>query len=139
MRFSFFKKRKKKPKFTLAFYNLENLFDPGDHAHTLDNDFTPDGCKEWTPERYKDKLQKLARTISRIGATAHGHPPVLVGLAEVENDRVIKDLLRTAPLAELGYGYVHYESPDERGIDTALSIESATLRHYVRKPYRSTC
>ena len=43
-----------------------------------------------------------------------------MGIAEVENERVIKDLLDTPPLKDVDYGYAHYDSPDERGIDTAL-------------------
>lgn len=120
MRFSLFPKKRKKPKFTVAFYNLENLFDPEDHTHTLDGDFTPNGPKKWTPERYQRKLGKLANTITKIGLEHHGHSPILVGVAEVENGRVLQDLLRTAPLSDIDYAYVHFESPDERGIDTAL-------------------
>jgi len=108
----------------VAFYNLENLFDPEDHAQTLDGDFTPNGHKKWTPERYGRKLEKLATTITKIGMEHHGHAPILIGVAEVENGRVLQDLLRTAPLDGIDYDYIHYESPDERGIDTALIYRS---------------
>ncbi|MFS4415363.1 endonuclease [Maribacter sp. 2307ULW6-5] len=124
MRFPFFKRKQKKPKFTVAFYNLENLFDAEDDAHTLDDDFTPNGFKRWTTERYQKKLGQLARTLVRIGADGHGHIPVMVGVAEVENHKVLKDLLATPPLDQTDYQYVHYESPDERGIDTGLIFRS---------------
>lgn len=105
---------------TIAFYNLENLFDLDDDAHTNDNDFLPNSAKKWTPKRYKNKLRKLGFAISNIGRKETGKHPALVGLAEVENAKVIQDLLDSKHLIDLGYGFVHYESPDERGIDVAL-------------------
>jgi predicted extracellular nuclease len=120
MRFPFFKKKSKDQLYTIAFYNLENLFDAENDKHTLDNDFTPTGFKGWTSERYERKRKKLARTILDIGKEENKYPPVLVGISEVENQKVIKDLIGTAPLDRLHYKYIHYESPDERGIDTAL-------------------
>jgi len=120
MRFPFFKRKSKKELFTIAFYNLENLFDAENNERTLDDDFTPNGFKEWTPKRYAHKLEKLAKTIFAIGKEDNKYPPVLVGISEAENQGVIQDLTETAPLTNLGYDFVHYESPDERGIDTAL-------------------
>lgn len=120
MRFPFFKKKKNKQLYTVAFYNLENLFDAENNERTLDDDFTPDGFKKWTPKRYKQKLSKLAKTIFKIGESSNPYPPVIVGVAEVENQKALKNLIQTKPLANLNYEFVHYESPDERGIDTAL-------------------
>ncbi len=120
MNFSFFKKKSVNTLHTVAFYNLENLFDTIDDLDTLDDDFTPNGSRKWTPRRYKNKLAKLAKTIGEIGLEAVGLPPVLVGVAEVENESVVQDLLATEPLNKYNYHYVHYDSPDERGIDNAL-------------------
>jgi predicted extracellular nuclease len=120
MRFPFFKRKSKDQLFTIAFYNVENLFDAENNKQTLDEDFTPTGFKEWTLERYAIKRSKLARTIFDIGKEDNKYPPVLIGISEVENQTVIEDLLRTTPLDGLNYSYVHYESPDERGIDTAF-------------------
>ncbi len=123
MPLAFFKKKKKKNRkdlFTVAFYNLENLFDTKDDPYTLDDDFTPEGPKKWSKKRYKRKKTKLARTISAIGRQNTGRGPVLIGVAEVENNKVISDLLQTSPLKEGSYDFVHFDSPDERGIDTAL-------------------
>ena len=120
MLFSFLKRKPKINIYTVAFYNLENLFDTVHDEGKLDTDFTPKGFKKWSMKRYKRKVYKLAKTISEIGKTNSTTPPVLVGVAEVENDRVIEDLLDAEPLRKIDYGYVHYESPDERGIDTAL-------------------
>ena len=105
---------------TVAFYNLENFFDTRDDPHALDDDFTPKGRKRWTPKRFRSKVKKLSRTISRIGDSESLKPPVLIGLAEVENRHVIERLLKAKSLQTVDYGIAHFDSPDERGIDTAL-------------------
>ncbi|NJB38149.1 endonuclease/exonuclease/phosphatase family protein [Croceivirga sp. JEA036] len=104
----------------IAFYNLENLFDTVDDPHILDDDFTKKGFKKWKNKRYLAKTRKLAKAISKIGEDDGLAPPVLVGVAEIENKRVVERLLGEDALKNLDYGYVHYDSPDERGIDTAL-------------------
>lgn len=113
-------KKKVNDYFTVAFYNLENLFDTKNDLKTNDDDFLPYSERRWTPKRYKKKLRKLGYTIVRIGKKASKKPPALVGLAEVENQDVIVDLLQSKFLKNEDYEFVHYESPDERGIDTAL-------------------
>jgi len=120
MIFSFLQRNKLKNVHTIVFYNLENLFDIEDDHKTLDLDFTPKGKNKWTRRRYKKKLLKLANTISEIGIKTTKKAPALVGIAEVENEEAIKDLISTGALKNEDYDYVHYDSPDERGIDTAL-------------------
>lgn len=120
MRFPFFKKKTKKQRYTVAFYNLENLFDPKRNSKILDKDYTPDGAKKWTVERYQRKLAKLAKTIVNIGEKDHPYPPTLIGVAEAENNSVLTALLHTDPMDDLDYGFIHFDSPDERGIDTGL-------------------
>ena len=107
-------------KLTLAFYNLENLFDTLKDPNILDDDFTPHGDLKWNHERYTQKLNGLAKTIAQVGKAETGQAPALIGVAEVENKKVLNDLLQTEALQELNYDYVHHNSPDERGIDTAL-------------------
>lgn len=109
---------------TVAFYNLENLFDLVDDKHTNDNDFLPTSVKKWTPKRYENKLRKLGFAISNIGKKETGKYPALVGLAEVENAKVIEDLIKSKHLESCHYNYVHYNSPDERGIDVALIYDT---------------
>ena len=106
--------------YTLAFYNLENLFDIIDDSDTHDDDFTPEGRKKWNSKRYTRKIKKLSSVISQIGTAEAGIPPVIVGVAEVENLKVLTDLVNTKELVEHCYGIVHYDSQDERGIDVAL-------------------
>lgn len=111
-------------KLSVAFYNLENLFDTIDDEDTLDNDFLPSSDKKWTKKRYENKLRKLSFAISNIGLEDIGKTPALMGFAEVENKKVIEDLLNAKHLKELPYDYVHYDSPDERGIDVGLIYDT---------------
>ena len=117
---NFFKK-KKKSLYTIAFYNVENLFDHIQDTNILDTDFIPTSDRKWDQNRYEKKSNKIAKVIASIGTSdTHKHPPLIIGLAEVENKKVLKDLVNTEALSSLKYDFVHYNSPDERGIDTAL-------------------
>ena len=119
---------------TIAFYNLENLFDTVDDPDTEDDDFTPTGAKKWSNRRYKKKLYKLAKALADIGNGNSDHLPVLIGVAEVENKTVIENLLDSEPLKHMDYGYVHYDSPDERGIDCALIYDRAYFKVIASEP-----
>lgn len=107
-------------KVVVGFYNLENLFDTKNDLTKLDDDFTPTGVKQWDEKRYAKKLKKLGKVISRIGKKETGEPPTLLGVAEVENIRVLEDLIKVKALDKYDYGVVHFDSPDERGIDVGL-------------------
>ena len=113
---------------TIAFYNLENLFDIKDDKLTNDNDFLPISTKKWTYKRYQNKLRKLGFAISSIGFKETDKHPAIIGLAEVENDTVIKDLIASKHLSECHYGFVHYDSLDERGIDVALLYDTTCFK-----------
>jgi len=106
--------------YTIAFYNLENLFDTKDDPKTLDDDFTEGSQLHWNSDRFSKKIKKLGRVISSIGYQDVEHPPVIIGVAEVENKQVLEALVNSKFLKERGYSIVHFDSPDERGIDTAL-------------------
>ncbi len=103
--------------YTVMFYNVENLFDCEDDPRVNDNEFLPNKGKYWSPKRYTAKRENIARVIAAVG---EGKAPVLVGLCEVENEEVVRQLVQYRPLSNLRYRYVHYESPDPRGIDVAL-------------------
>ncbi|MEM0999732.1 MAG: endonuclease/exonuclease/phosphatase family protein [Bacteroidota bacterium] len=109
--------RKYKKQVTVAFYNVENLFDLEDDPNKNDNEFLPDGSYQWTEEHLKIKLANLARVIAALGDE---DGPEILGLAEVENRRVIEMLCASKALKKHGYEIVHRESPDQRGIDCAL-------------------
>ena len=98
----------------MAFWNVENFFDTQHDTLKEDGDFTPTGNYHWNVKRYADKRNKIYKMVAAM------QWPTVVGLAEVENDRVLKDLCLFTPLRKQGYEFVHYESPDRRGIDCAL-------------------
>ena len=119
--FSYFKSSGKiEQAYTIAFYNLENLFDTKDDPNTLDDDFTPKGRKNWHYKRYKRKIKKLGSVMLQLGNERSYHSPAIIGVVEVENQDVLVDLVNTNNLKNENYGIVHYDSPDERGIDVAL-------------------
>ena len=120
-------------KVTVAFYNVENLFDTKDDPHTNDNDFTPQGYKAWSLDRYYKKLTDLSRVINAINKKDW---PIIVGLAEVENAEVIEDLTNEKELKDADYEFVHYESPDDRGIDVALMYRPEFFHVLEKKRHR---
>lgn len=99
-------------------YNLENLFDCEDDPLTNDESFTPEGDHQWTPAKYRVKLNNLSRAITAAG---EWHTPILIGLCEVENAKVVSELLNHTQLRHSGYQYLHKDSPDQRGVDVALA------------------
>lgn len=100
--------------FTAAWWNVENLFDLRDDPKTNDDEFTPTGDRHWTRRRLNAKLEGIYRTLEMMDL------PDVVGLGEVENAYVLRELCQRTPLAQVPYRYVHYDSPDRRGIDVAL-------------------
>ncbi len=120
---------------TIAFYNVENLFDTFDDPFTADDDFTPTGKLKWTFKRYGVKIRKLSSVISQLGLNHATKPPVIVGLVEVENAKVVSDLANSSYLKKHHYGYVHHDSPDERGIDVALLYSKVAFELLDSKTY----
>ena len=116
---------------TIAFYNTENLFDFHNDELRNDDDFLEKSAKRWNKERFERKVYKTGLAISRIGFEETQKPPTIVGLAEVENNNVLAELIQSKELNAYNYGFIHYDSPDERGIDVALlyNKDYFTLTH----------
>lgn len=106
--------------YSIAFYNLENLFDTEDDPHTEDEEFTPQGSMQWTNDKYQKKINNMSRVISRLGRQHCPGGPLAIGVSEIENRKVLEDLVKTKELAGMGLNIIHYDSPDIRGIDVAL-------------------
>lgn len=98
-------------------YNLENLFDYKNDSITNDDSFTPEGAHQWTESKYRYKLNNLSKAIAAAG---EWDLPGIIGLCEVENEKVVSDLIEKTQLKICGYKYVHKDSPDRRGVDVAL-------------------
>ena len=111
----------------LAFYNVENLFDTENDSLTFDDDRTPEGKDGWTQIRYKQKVANIAKVLSQIGSVTTQTSPDIIGLCEIENKKVLEDLVSHPNLQKMNYGIVHFDSPDERGIDVALIYKRAVF------------
>lgn len=104
----------------ISFYNLENLFDTLDNTMINDEEFLPNGPRNYNGGIYFDKLAKLAKVISEIGTEINADGPAVLGVAEVENDTVLNDLVKHKLIEKRNYKIVHYDSKDIRGIDVGL-------------------
>ncbi len=109
--------RKQINELTIVFYNVENLFDTIDAPNKIDEEFLPNGSKEWDSERYFKKVNDLSRVIYSIDSVKL---PAIIGVCEIENDLVLIDLVKTNSLNKANYQIVWNDSPDERGIDCAF-------------------
>lgn len=104
-------------KLRVGFYNLENFFDVFTDSLSDYNDFTPHGDMHWDYNRFQTKRNNIFKTILAMG---EGEPPALLGLCELENDVVLRELIYKTPLKNFDYQYINYPSVDQRGIDVAL-------------------
>ncbi len=109
----------------LMFYNVENLFDFTHDSLKNDKDFLPGGLMKWNYTRYKKKINSLYKTIVSAGSF---DPPEIVAMCEVENRKVLKDLVYGTYLSKFGYRIIHEDSPDQRGIDVCLIYRGDSLR-----------
>ena len=110
----------------LAWWNVENLFDCQHDTLKNDYDFLPEGSYHWTKSRYWKKLDNLSRTIAAIAGDDAW--PMVVGMCEVENDTVLRDVTRRSPLRRARYSYIHEEGPDVRGVDVVMLYDSLQFR-----------
>lgn len=104
----------------VGFYNLENLFDPADDPEILDEEFTPNGSKNYTQVVYESKLKNLAKVISQVAKEDSPDGLSVLGVCEIENRKVLEDLVADSQIKNRNYQIVHFQSPDFRGIDCAL-------------------
>jgi hypothetical protein len=99
------------------FYNVENLFDTYNDTLTNDEDFLPEGSMRWNTSRYWKKIEGIYKTIVAAGEWS---PPQVVAFCEIENRKVLEDLITGTYLSKYEFKIVHQDSPDRRGIDVCL-------------------
>ncbi len=104
----------------IGFYNLENLFDTINDLEKNDEDFLPNGSYKYNSKVYHDKLNNLSSILAQLGTEITPDGAALIGVCEVENKSVLVDLVKEKNIANRNYEIVHYDSPDERGIDVGL-------------------
>lgn len=114
-----FSQEKKFEIHTIAFYNLENLFDTINDPTINDEEYLP--SNGWTHKNYKKKLDNLSKVLSLIGTNEQQkNSPSIIGVCEIENRRVLEDLVKHPKIIDKNYKIVHFDSPDRRGIDTGF-------------------
>jgi predicted extracellular nuclease len=102
---------------TIAFYNVENLFDTIDGPND-DAEFLPVAAKQWNTQKYNTKLQQIRQVMEAL------QMPIVMGVCEIENKGVLLDLIGE----DKRYGVVHYDSPDARGIDVGMLYRKDILK-----------
>lgn len=123
-------KKKQYALYAVAFYNQENLFDTLHDAGKNDYQYLPNGSYHWTGMKYKSKIKNMAKVLSMLGTTHESHPvkPAIIGLSEVENINVLRDLVADESLRNRNMKIVHIEGPDKRGVDCAFLIDSTQFK-----------
>ena len=106
-------------RYTVAFYNLENLFDTIKSPGVKDEEFTPEGAKNWNSAKYWKKMANIEEVFYKLSADTRAYPTI-IGVSEVENRNVLEDIVSLEKLQKVNYQIVHYDSPDARGVDVAL-------------------
>jgi len=124
---------KKDNNFTIAFYNVENLFDTIHNPNKKDEQFLPKSEKKWATKKYWQKINNIGKVISSINVN---ELPEIVGLCEVENKLVLKDLINSKALKEANYQIILEESDDVRGIDVALLYKKEDFTYINHKIYK---
>ncbi len=119
---------------TIMSYNVENFFFPETDSLNPDFEYTPNGSRRWTYTRFHYKAEQIARVI------ANANHPQIVCLNEIEDDNCLKTLCRKMP--HYPYKFIHFDSPDKRGIDVAILYDSTHFQlrqtHNYRVPIPET-
>lgn len=102
---------------SIAFYNTENMADTLDDPRTDDKDFTPEGRYRWDSEKYRTKIEHIARVVDDLNAD-------VTGLCEIENENVLRDLMYAM---RTSYNYIYRPTRDRRGMDIALLYRGDTF------------
>lgn len=128
---------------TIAFYNVENLFDSINDPLKFDEASPIMSLKYDRCAVYAKKIKNMAKVIADIGAKLSKNTPVIIGLAEIENRQVLEDLANDSSLVKKEYGIVHFDSPDRRGIDVGLLYQKTffvpmSISNHVLKIYDSS-
>ena len=122
--------------YKIVFYNLEKFFDTVNDPEVLDDEFTPEGPKKWTQDKYDKKLHNMERVFFDIAAINKDYP-VVIGVSEVENRNVLEDIVAAPKLAPANYRIVHHDSPEARGVDVAFFYRADVFKLEGEKAIRT--
>jgi predicted extracellular nuclease len=112
----------------IGFYNVENLFDTVDDPLIDDHEFLPHGPNLWTEDRYKTKLNQISKVIAAMNVD-------IIGLSEIENRKVLEDLVTHPNLISKKYQIIHFDMGDARGIDVALLYRPTVFKPFLIKKF----
>ena len=112
--------QKKFEVYSIGFYNLENLFDTIHDKGKNDYEYLPDGVNKWGTMKYSNKLRNMATVLNEMSTDMLPMGLAAVGVSEIENSRVLDDLVNHDILAHRGWKVIHIEGPDQRGVDCGL-------------------
>jgi hypothetical protein len=104
----------------IGFWNVENLYDTLNDQWKNDEDFTPAGTNAWNGSRYRTKIDHLADVISQMATDVTPDGLAILGMCEIENKSVVKDIVNSSRLKKRNYQIVHIEGPDARGVDPSF-------------------
>lgn len=110
-------------------YNVENFFDTINNPSTNDDEFTPNGKLNWNSIKYQSKINNIAKVLK---AQSNNFSDFM-GFCEIENKSVLIDLFNKLSL-NYDYTIVHYDSPDERGIDVGFAFNHKKWNLIQSKP-----
>ncbi len=113
---------------TIAFYNLENLFDTINDPNKFDEASPIMELRINKSDVYKKKVKNMARVLADIGREVTHNAPAIIGVSEIENREVLEDVVNDSSLIAFDYGIIHYHSPDARGIDVALLYQKKLFK-----------
>jgi Endonuclease/Exonuclease/phosphatase family len=104
----------------IGFYNLENYYDTVNNPLVDDEEFLPGSERHYNTRIFLDKVDRLSNVIAQLGTDINPDGLAILGVAEIENDTVLKILVNHKNLKSRKLKIVHYDSPDKRGIDVGL-------------------
>ena len=99
---------------------IRDRFDTIHDEGKNDYEYLPNGTNQWNTMKYKAKLKNMSEILSLLSTDKLPMGPAIIGVSEIENYRVLEDILKQPALADRGYRYVHYEGEDQRGVDCAF-------------------
>ena len=110
---------------SIGFWNVENLFDLENDPNKRDDEFAIGGKKNVTSDIYELKIKRSVEVLTDLNVD-------ILGLCEVENISVLSDLNNS--YKDRDYKIIHFDSPDERGIDNALLYDQNKFSILASKP-----
>ena len=105
----------------VMFYNLENLFDTINNNGRYDEEFSPNGARQWNGTKYWQKIHNMAYAIGQMATKNTPYGPAIIGVSEIENITVLQDIVKQPEVKDWHLQIAPYhESPDRRGVDVGL-------------------